>query len=398
MIGSVVVVGASLAGVNTVRALRGHGFDGAITVIGAERHEPYDRPPLSKALLAGRAMAADLRLVGAKEDLGVRWILGRRAVELRPSDKAVRLDDGSVVSGEAVVVATGARARRIPLPSPDQGVHVLRSLDDARRLAADLRPGARLVVIGGGFIGCEVAATSRGLGLAVTIVEAAPLPLAGALGPEVAGRLLRLHRDRGVRVECGVEVAAIRGSDRPTGVVLEDGRELPADVVLLAVGAVPETGWLRRSGVALARDGGVVCDAYCRTTVPSVSAVGDVASAEHRFLGGPARVEHWSNAMEQAYVAAAALLGVPGGAVGDDPPYFWSDQYQHRLQLAGRPRPGDTLSIVDGELAGEWFAGTYSRTTPAGAVTTAVVALDRPRVFGRLRRGVGVPPAGRRAG
>ncbi|QKV97070.1 FAD-dependent oxidoreductase [Streptomyces sp. NA02950] len=397
MTGSVVVIGASLAGVSTARALRGHGFDGEITVIGAEEHEPYDRPPLSKALLAGRAEAADLALVSADEDLRVRMILGRRATGLRPGDRTVLLDDESSVTADAVVVATGARPRTIPLPSPGRGVHVLRSLDDARRLAADLRPGARLVVIGGGFIGCEVAATSRGLGLDVTIVEAALKPLAGALGPEVADGLMRLHREQGIRVECGVGVTAIRGSDRPTGVVLGDGRELAADVVLLAVGAVPETGWLRGSGVALAPDGSVACDAQCRTTVPSVFAVGDVASAEHRFLGGPARVEHWSNAVENADVAAAALLGLPGGMVGDNPPYFWSDQYNHRLQLAGRPSPGDTLTLVDGELTGVGFAGRYERTTAAGVVTTAVVALDRPRPFAHLRRGLVSRSAGRRA-
>jgi NADPH-dependent 2,4-dienoyl-CoA reductase/sulfur reductase-like enzyme len=169
-------------------------------------------------------------------------------------------------------------------------------------------------------------------------------------------------------------------------VVLDDGRELPADVVLLAVGTVPETGWLSGSGVALAADTSVTCDAYCRTTVPAVFAVGDVASAEHRFLGGPARVEHWSNALEQANVAAAALLGLPGRAAGQAPPYFWSDQYGHRLQLAGRPRAGDKLALVEGDPTADGFAGVYERTTPAGVITTAVVALDRPRRFARLRR------------
>jgi NADPH-dependent 2,4-dienoyl-CoA reductase/sulfur reductase-like enzyme len=256
-------------------------------------------------------------------------------------------------------------------------VHVLRSLDDARRLGGELRPGVRLVVIGGGFIGCEVAATSRGLGVEVTIVEAGPTLLA-PLGSVVAGRLLRTHREHGVRVVCRVPVSEVTSR----AVVLGDRTELPADVVLVAVGTVPESEWLRGSGVALAADGGVATDRYCRTTVPSVLAVGDVATAEHRYLGGPARVEHWTNAVEQAQVAAAALLGSPGAPVGDRPPYFWSDQYGSRLQLAGRPGHADTFRVVEGQLAGDAFAGVYER----GTRVTAVVALDLPRAFGGLRR------------
>ena len=369
MIGSVAVVGASLAGTGTARALRELGFDGRVTLIGAEPHRPYDRPPLSKDLLAGKVTAADIAL---DDDLDAEWLLGHRAVSLVPGDRAVRLDDGSDVRADAVVVATGARARSIPAP---RGVHVLRTLEDARRLAAVLLPGARLVVVGGGFIGCEVAATGRGLGVEVTIVEAGPAVLA-PLGPAVAGRLLRTHRDHGVRVVCGAPVSAIM----PHAVVLGDGTELPADVVLVAVGAVPETDWLRGSGVALAADGGVAADRYCRTTVPSVFTAGDVATAE--FPCGPARVEHWTNAVDQAQVAAAALLGSPGPAVGDRPPYFWSDQYGSRLQLAGRPGPGDTFRVVEGELDGESFAGVYEDETRV----TAVAALDRPRAFGALRR------------
>jgi NADPH-dependent 2,4-dienoyl-CoA reductase/sulfur reductase-like enzyme len=383
VIGSVAVVGASLAGVGTARALRELGFDGRVTVIGAEPHRPYDRPPLSKELLAGKETAADIALIADDEELDVEWLLGRRAVELVPGERAVRLDDGTVVHTDAVVVATGARARSLPIPSP--GAHMLRSLDDAHRLAGELRPGTRLVVIGGGFIGCEVAATSRGMGVDVTIVEATPLPLGAVLGPVLAERLVRPHREHGVRFVCGIPVSAIT----PHAVVLDDGTELPADVVLVAVGAIPETEWLRGSGVALAADGGVIADRHCRTTLPSVLVAGDVATAEHQYLGGPARVEHWANAVEQAQVAAAALLGAPGAAVGDLPPYFWSDQYGSRLQLAGRPGPGDTFRAVDGEPADDAFAGVCER----GARVTAVVALDRPRSFGRLRRELAARPA-----
>jgi 3-phenylpropionate/trans-cinnamate dioxygenase ferredoxin reductase subunit len=390
---SVIIVGASLAGISTARALRGAGFDGRLTVIGAEPHPPYDRPPLSKDLLGGRATVADLALLG-DDDLRLDLRLGLRVTELIPSARGVRTDDGRLVESDAVVVATGARPHRLPLPTPAGGVHVLRTLDDAVTLRTALAGGGQLVIVGGGFIGCEVAATARGLGLDVTLVEAGPLPLSGAVGPQVAARLLRLHREQGVRVECGAGVAEVAGTDTVTGVRLADGRLLPADILLIAIGAAPETGWLRGSGVALAPDGGVRCDASCRTSIPAVFAAGDLASAEHALLGGPARIEHWTNAMEQGGIVAAALLDKHHAANGSRPPYFWSDQWSGRLQVAGRPGTEDAFRLVDGDLDGDLgdrggFAGVFERPGAAGPTVTAVVAFNRPRVFGRIRRGLG---------
>ncbi|MFF9171324.1 MULTISPECIES: NAD(P)/FAD-dependent oxidoreductase [unclassified Streptomyces] len=380
---SITVVGASLAGLSTVRALRAEGYDGGIFVVGEERHLPYDRPPLSKDFLKGDIDADALALGDADEydSLGVEWLLGERAVRLDPADRSLSLSGGRRLRTDGVVIATGASPRTLPGTDGLAGVHTLRTLDDARALRAELLDGLpRVVVIGAGFIGAEVASTAHRLGLHVTVVEALDVPLERQLGRAMGLVCASLHTDHGVRLLTGTGVAGLTGTERVTGVRLADGRELPADIVVVGVGVRPATDWLAGSGVPV--DDGVVCDAGCATGIPGVVAVGDVARCPHPFTGRHARIEHWSNAGEQARTAARTLLtGVPAAAPATAP-YFWSDQYQVRIQLAGHVAPGAEPEIVDGDVDSRTFTAVYRRAdTPV-----AVLSLNQPKLFNRLRR------------
>lgn len=364
---AVVVVGASLAGLSAARALRAQGFDGRLVVVGDEPHRPYDRPPLSKEFLAGQADEAALALEADGEDLGAEWLLGTRAVALDPGTRSVGLADGRTVTADAVVVATGAAARTLPGAAAGPGVHTLRTLDDARALRADLARGGRLVVIGGGFIGAEVASTAYALGLDVTVVEAAPIPLSGPLGEAMGGVVSGLHSDHGVRLLCGTGVrgTGADGEGRVAAVVLADGRRLPADTVVVGVGARPCTEWLAGSGIEIGD--GVLCGADGRTSLPAVVAVGDCAAWYDPAAGAHHRVEHWTGALERPAAAVSALLsGGAGGQRAPRPPYFWSDQYGVRIQFAGRaagptpsrsrraPRRGATCSRSTAGVACRW--------------------------------------------
>ncbi|MFI6355323.1 NAD(P)/FAD-dependent oxidoreductase [Streptomyces sp. NPDC050743] len=380
---SITVVGASLAGLSTVRALRAEGYDGEIVVVGEERHAPYDRPPLSKDFLKGDLDADALALGDADEyaDLDVQWLLGERAVALDPAARTVTLAGGRHVRTEGVVVATGAAPRTLPGADGLAGVHTLRTLDDAQALRAELLNGLpRLVVIGAGFIGAEVASTAHRLGLHVTVVEALNVPLERQLGREMGLVCSSLHSDHGVGLLCGTGVAGLTGDGRVTGVRLTDGRVLPADIVVVGVGVRPATDWLAGSGVHV--DDGVVCDAGCATGVPGVVAVGDVARCPNPFTGRHARIEHWSNAAEQARTAARTLLSGVSAPAPVTAPYFWSDQYQVRIQLAGHVAPGAEPQVVDGDLDSHSFTAVYRREdTPV-----AVLSLNQPKLFNRLRR------------
>lgn len=273
---TVAVVGASLAGLSAARSLRKQGYDGRLVVIGDEPHRPYDRPPLSKEFLAGGIGEADLALETDGEDLRAEWLLGARATGLDRTRRAVRLADGGEIRADGLVIATGAAARQLPGSDGLAGVHVLRTLDDARALRDDLARGGRLVVIGGGFVGAEVASTACALGLEVTVVEAAPTPLAGPLGQAMGGIVSALHLDHGVRLLCGVGVKGLGGERKVDAVLLEDGRSIPADIVVVGVGARPCVDWLEGSGVIL--ENGVKCGADGRTSLAGVVAVGDCAS------------------------------------------------------------------------------------------------------------------------
>ncbi|MBP2479275.1 NADPH-dependent 2,4-dienoyl-CoA reductase/sulfur reductase-like enzyme [Crossiella equi] len=374
---SVAVIGGALAGLSSARALRAQGFQGRLTIIGAEPHHPYDRPPLSKNYLLGTVTEQDLHLADEPDlaELDAEWLLGQTVSHLSPRLGALELATGRRLRSDGVVIATGATPRSLPGAEFLSGVHVLRTLDDARALRADLTEGSpRVVVVGAGFIGAEVAATCATLGLRVTIVEAASLPLAPVLGQEMAAHCLGLHADHGVRLLCGVGVQELLGQGRVTGVALSDGRRLPADVVVVGIGVRPNTGWLDGSGLPVAN--GVTCDAGGVTALPNVVAVGDVANLAGR------RVEHWTNAAEQPQVAVANLLAGRTVHTGQSAPYFWSDQYGVRIQFAGHTRPGDQVRITEGDADTRSFLAVYERD----GHPVAALALNRAKPFTRIRR------------
>ncbi|MBO0893977.1 MAG: FAD-dependent oxidoreductase, partial [Acidimicrobiales bacterium] len=332
----VVVVGASLAGVRSAEALRRHGFDGSLVVVGAESHfPPFDRPPLSKEVLAGHWEPERGRLRVAA-DLDAELVLGRRAVGLDLGQRRLALDDGEEVGFDGLIVATGCSPRRVGGESAAlEGVHVLRTIDECLALRAELDHSPRVVVVGAGFIGSEVAATCRRRGLEVTVVEALPLPLVGVLGPQMGEVMAGLHRDHGTKLRLGVGVVEFAGRERVEEVVLSDGSRLAADVVVIGVGVAPETGWLAGSGLSL--DNGVVCDEWCAAVgADRVVVAGDVARWPNPLFGRHLRVEHWTNAVEQADAAARRLVAGQDGTPPFAPaPYFWSDQYDAKVQFVG---------------------------------------------------------------
>jgi NADPH-dependent 2,4-dienoyl-CoA reductase/sulfur reductase-like enzyme len=374
----VVIVGASLAGVESARALRSLGYDGRLTIVGEEPHPPYDRPPLSKGFLLDAVADSDLALVDEQEELGVTWRTGVRAVGLDCGARRVILGDGDELRGDGVVLATGASALRLPHSDGLEGIHTLRTLGDALALRAALASARRVVVVGSGFIGCEVAASARQLGLEVTLVSLTAMPLQVALGAEMGGAVGALLADHGV-VLCTAAVAGFEGAGRVRSVVLADGRHLPADLVVVGIGARPAVAWLQGSGLEL--EGGVICDAQGATGALGIVAAGDCARWYDARRGRPHRHEHWTSATEQAAIAAAALLGIepprPRRA-----PYFWSDLFDARLQVAGWPEEADRVSVEEGGLEQRRFLALYRR----GDEVVAVLALDHGRTFTRWRR------------
>ncbi|MEZ5409633.1 MAG: FAD-dependent oxidoreductase [Acidimicrobiales bacterium] len=375
-----VVVGASLAGLHAAQALRRQGFDGELTLIGDEVHYPYDRPPLSKDFLAGAADADKLRLRPAADPdaLGIRWLLGRRAVGLtrhEPSGGQVLLDDGEAVGFDGLVVATGARPRALPGAPPAAGIHLLRSLDDALALRAALDAGpARVVVIGFGFIGAEVAATARSRGLEVTVVEAAETPLARVLDAEAGLAVADLHRGHGVDVRLGATVAgfAVDGG-AVTGLELGDGSLIEAPVVVVGIGVTPNTAWLDGAGLAL--DDGLLADETC-LAAPGIVVAGDVGRWPNPRFGRLMRVEQWDNAVEMGGYAGRRLLAWSRGEAVEPfapVPWFWSDQYDRKIQLAGVPGP--EVAMAQGTLAEQRFVRVYHRD----GVVVGALCWNRPR-------------------
>lgn len=342
----VVVVGASLAGQRAAQALRAEGFEGEVVVVGEETHSPYTRPPLSKEILIGSQLVSDCALPAP--DLEVDWRLGTRAVGLDRGAKKVLLDDGGSVSYDRLIAATGLRARPWPGPGGDlQGVHTLRTIDDATALAAELSPGRHLVIVGAGFIGCEVAASARRLGVEVTMLAADPHPLL-PLG-ELLGRWAEaMHRAQDVDVRCGCEVAALQGDDAVREVVLGDGSSVRADAVLVAIGAIPNSEWLADSGLAL--DPGLICDETLTTCDDvDVLAAGDLASfPDPERPGTHRRIEHWTVAAELGRLAGRNALRDPGDRVAYEAlPYVWSDQYDAKIQTVGHPGAADRFEVLE---------------------------------------------------
>lgn len=402
--GRIVVVGASLGGLRAAEQLRAAGWTGRIAVVGAEPRMPYNRPPLSKEVLAGAAAPSSVALRPRASVADIGWLLGTAVSAVDLSSRVLTLADGRSLAFDGLVVATGLRPRRLRCPGPHRGRHVLRTVDDAGRLRAALtrRPGVRLVVVGAGFVGCEVAATARRLGAEVTVVDPLPLPMIGPLGEPLATALLRRHRAQGVRFVLGRGVGRIE-----TGrVVLDEGTTLPADVVLEAVGSVPNTEWLDGTGLDLSD--GVLCDADLRVEgLPHVVAVGDVARFPNaRYDGVPRRVEHWSNAGDTAKRAARSLVAGLAGGRPDEPPFaplptFWSDQYDHRLQAVGAPSLGMTdIRVLDGDPDGEVVVGYHRDGELVGVVglggshSTAAVARHRAALRAGPDPGRRVAPVG----
>jgi NADPH-dependent 2,4-dienoyl-CoA reductase/sulfur reductase-like enzyme len=381
----VVVVGASLAGLRGAEALRAAGFDGSLTIVGDEPHAPYDRPPLSKQVLTGE-WGADRTVLKVAEapPLDAKWITGVAATALDLEGRSVAIADGRTLAYDGLLIATGARPRMLPNTEAMPGLHVLRTLDDVAGLRGRIEPGVeRVVVVGAGFIGAEVAASCRERTIDVTLVEPLPAPLARVLGAEVGSVIADLHRDHGVDVRLGIGVDAIVGdaTDGVRGVELSDGSLVAADVVVVGIGVIPNTGWLEGSGLTL--EDGIVCD---ETTLaaPGVVAAGDVARWPNPTYGGELmRVEHWEHAINMGVHAARRLLAGDGpGEPFATVPWFWSDQYDRKIQLAGRVRPDDQFEVVAGSLADRRFCALYGR---AGRVT-GVLAMNMPAKVVRYRR------------
>lgn len=352
------IVGGGLAAARTAEQLRRAEYAGPITIVSDEVHLPYDRPPLSKEVLRSEIDDTALKPREWYDEKDITLRLGVPATGIDTAAQTVTLADGTSLDYDELVIATGLVPRRIPsLPDLD-GIRVLRSFDECMALRAHASSATKAVVVGAGFIGCEVAASLRGLGVDVVLVEPQPTPLASVLGEQIGALVTRLHRDEGVDVRTGTGVAEVRGDGHVDSVVLTDGTEVAADLVVVGIGSHPATGWLDDSGIEVdGTDKGVVCDEAGRTSAPHVWALGDVASWRDA-TGHQVRVEHWSNVADQTRVVVPAMLGrdVPSAVVV---PYFWSDQYDVKIQCLGEPEATDTVHLVEDD--GRKFLAYYER-------------------------------------
>ena len=375
------IVGVSLAGLSAARAARAQGFTGRLVLIGDEPHRPYDRPPLSKDFLLGKATAEDLSLECDAEELEAEWLLGTEAESLDAASRTVVLKDGRTVRAEGIVIATGARARLLPTLAGLSNVFTLRTLGDAQSLAPELVAGSRMVVIGAGFIGAEVAAAAASRGMEVTIIDTKPVPFAAQLGTEMGGAVAGLHAANGVELISSAAITDFYSNEaNVTGLRLASGRYVAADVVVVGIGSEPNIGWLEGSGLALS--GGVVCDAMGRTGVPGIVAVGDCAAWLDQKTGTHRRTEHWTGALERAAVAVEGLLDADALPKPAKPHYFWSDQYGVKLQFAGHSAGYDRLEIEAGDAHTHCCLAVYYRSD----VPVAVLGMNQPRLFTRWRR------------
>lgn len=387
----VVIVGAGLGGIRVAENLRANGYEDSITLIGAEVHPPYDRPPLSKSVLRGEHDRVDLKPAEFFTDADITFRSGQRVTAIDTESRTVTVEfvdspERTETIGYAhLVLATGLTPRTLSgTPADVGGLHVLRTVDDALALRAELVTATTAVVIGAGFVGCEVAASLVATGLAVVLVEPAATPLAAALGGEIGALITRLHQENGVEVITGVGVDAVDVTDgRVSAVDLGNGTRVPADIVVVGIGSTPVVDYLEGSGIVLAQretGGGIACDEHGATSAPDVYAVGDVAN----WSTGPGarRVEHWTHTVEQAAAVAHRIAG-SDATIPTAPPYFWSDQFDLKIQVLGSPRPTDTVHMAADD--GHKFLAYYSRdgllTAVVGAGKTGAVMKRRAQLL-----------------
>ena len=398
----IIIVGASLAGARAAHSVRAAGHDGPLTLIGAEPHLPYDRPPLSKEFLTGDQVPGSLALDpdGAYDELDVEVMLSTHAVGLDTEARTVAIAPAAggiaeTVPFDGLVIATGAAARPLPGVGNLSGVHTLRTLDDAAAIREGLIAGARVAVVGGGFIGSEVAASAAARGCEVTVIEAAPAPLVRGLDIDMGTRVGALHGQNSVELRLGVVVDDVLGTDRVEAVAMADGSRIAADLVVVGIGVVPNTAWLEGSGLQI--DNGVVCDATLCCGPPGIYAVGDVARAPNGWLSpwhgdSPVRVEHWTAAVEHGMAVGRNLVAPAEAQPYNSVPFVWSDQYDARIQIAGHPDADDYVEVLVGSAEADLAAGSADsgRSFLAGyrrdGRLSAVMALDSIRPFVRFRR------------
>lgn len=364
-----VTVGAGQTAAVAARTLRRRGFDGRIVLIGDELHAPYQRPPLSKEFLSGADTSDSLEILPPqwRADNDIELLTGTEVVRVDTAAGRVELARGPAIDADAVLFATGGQPRRLPVPGPRPDlVHYLRTVDDARRLQAALVPGRHIAIIGAGFIGLEIAATASTLGVDVTVLEVAAVPLAGVVGPRVGAEIARVHRDHGVSVRAGVAVDALHTTADGVVVTCADGTSVAADAVVVGIGITPNTAVAAASGLSV--EGGIVVDAQGRTSIPNIYAAGDVASRYSARAARHVRLEHFDNANRQGAAVANAMLGRE--AVNDDAPWFWSDQFDHNLQLLGATT---TELVVRGDVESFDFSAFYLD----GDVLRGVFTVDR---------------------
>lgn len=374
-----VVVGAGHAGGRAVEAFRMAGFEGRIVLIGDEPHLPYERPPLSKELLQGKPDAhTPVRDRAFYDESEIECRLGRRAIAIRPDDKTVELDHGEIVAYDKLLLTTGGRVRRIDAPGADLAdVYYLRTLDDSQAIDKRLQDGAHVVVIGGGFIGLEVAASARSRGCTVTVLEIADRLLGRAVLPEISDAFLTLHRENGVDVRLGVGISRFKGDGKIARAVTTDGDDLPADLAVIGVGILPETDLAEKAGIAC--DNGIVVDPYCRTSVADIFAAGDATNHFNPIHHRQIRQEAWQNAQNQAIAAARIMCGdeTPYSEV----PWMWSDQFDANLQVAGMPESWDAVIWRGDPAARDAIAFLIAEGALVGAMS-----LNRPRDMRMARR------------
>jgi 3-phenylpropionate/trans-cinnamate dioxygenase ferredoxin reductase component len=387
-ISRLVIIGASLAGLRAAQAARKAGFDGELVIVGAERHLPYTRPPLSKKLLAGEQSIDQVHL--PCDTLEAEWRLGVSAFSLDRDRRRVVLSDGDELAYDRLILATGSRPRRWPGPGGElEGVHMLRTIDDSLALRAAFERRPRIAIVGAGFIGCEVAQTARKAGLDVTLIDVAETPMP-PLGAELGGWCADLHRSHGVDLRLGTGVAALVGDRRVEAVELAGGERIAADLVVVGLGAVPNTEWLAGSG--LQADPGLKCDATLTAIGdPDILGAGDIVSWPHPLADGEAlRIEHWTVAAEQGQLAGRNVLLAPDERKPyEAPPYFWSDQYDAKIQSLGLPGRAERLDLIES-------TPDRSRVVYAGerdGLLVGVVAINAPRRLGAYRMALADPPA-----